>query len=67
MGRTRVGTMSKSIKTEYTVIVDVEGDVGVEGEGRGRTKSERRDQTVSWGQTVAGICQTRAYKLYTKN
>ena len=44
----------------------VEVGVEVEGDGRGQTKSERRDQTVSWGQTIAGICQTQAYKLYTK-
>ena len=48
------------------VDVDVGGEVEGEGDGRGRTKSERRDRTVSWGQTVAGICQTQSYKLNTR-
>ena len=47
---------------------DVDGDGEVEGEveDEDEEREARSDGTrVSWGQTVAGICQTRAYKLYT--
>ena len=49
---------------EVDVGDEVEGEVGDEDEER----EARSDGTrVSWGQTVAGICQTRAYTPYTKN
>ena len=48
---------------------DVEGGGEVEGEveDEDEEREARSDGTrVSWGQTVAGICQTRTYKLYTR-
>ena len=43
------------------------GDNEVEVEVEDEEREARSDGTrVSWGQTVAGICQTQAYKLYTK-
>ena len=42
------------------------GDNEVEVEVEDEEREARSDGTrVSWGQWVAGICQTRAYKLYT--
>ena len=43
------------------------GDNEVEVEVEDEEPEARSDGTrVSWRQWVAGICQTRAYKLYTK-
>ena len=48
------------------VDVDVGGEVEVEVEDEDEEREARSDGTrVSWRQRVAGICQTRAYKLYT--
>ena len=42
------------------------GDNEVEVEVEDEEREARSDGTqVSWRQRVAGICQTRAYKLYT--
>ena len=50
------------------VDVDVGGEVEVEVEDEDEEREARSDGTrVSWRQRVAPICQTRAYKLYTKN
>ena len=67
-----------SIECEYMSLVDVEGDGDVDGEGEVEGDDEEREARsdeerevrsegtrVSWGETEAGICQTRAYKLYT--